>query len=284
MDATAKPEAVTLSCETHGEYKAQRVELLGKVMKQPCPICQKERKTEESEREEAQRKADRARYIRGLFGNSGIPPRFQGRTFGNYRTATEKQSSALKIAKRYADKFDDRLAHGGGLVMAGKPGTGKTHLASAIANHVIASGRSAVFLSVIKAVRSVKDTWRKDSDGNEQKAINRLIAPDLLILDEVGVQWGSEAEKLIMFEVINGRYENMKPTILISNLPETELSGYMGERLLDRMSEGGGAVISFDWESYRAKVHQDGDLPAQLVADIDDEFIERDKRRSGFIG
>ncbi|KAA6208087.1 ATP-binding protein, partial [Avibacterium paragallinarum] len=42
-----------------------------------------------------------------------------------------------------------------------------------------------------------------------------------------------------------------KPTILISNLSEDELSRYVGERIIDRMREGKGAVINFDWESYR---------------------------------
>ncbi|EIG27035.1 hypothetical protein HMPREF1054_2009, partial [Haemophilus paraphrohaemolyticus HK411] len=50
---------------------------------------------------------------------------------------------------------------------------------------------------------------------------------------------------------INERYEAMKPTILISNLSQQELGAYVGERIVDRMREGGGAMIAFDWESYR---------------------------------
>ena len=78
-----------------------------------------------------------------------------------------------------------------------------------------------------------------------------LCSPDLLILDEVGVQFGSDAEKLILFEIINTRYQDMKPTILISNLTLVELGKYIGERVVDRMREGGGAILSFDWDSYR---------------------------------
>ena len=43
----------------------------------------------------------------------------------------------------------------------------------------------------------------------------------------------------------------MRPTILISNLTEEELGKYIGDRIIDRMKEGQGAVIKFDWESYR---------------------------------
>ena len=74
-----------------------------------------------------------------------------------------------------------------------------------------------------------------------------------MIIDEVGVQFGSEAEKLIMFEIINTRYERMKPTILISNQTKEELAAFIGERVLDRMSDGGGCTLSFTWDSYRSK-------------------------------
>ena len=77
-----------------------------------------------------------------------------------------------------------------------------------------------------------------------------FIRPDLLILDEVGVQFGSETEKMILFEIINGRYEQLKPTIVISNLADA-LTDYLGERVVDRLREGGGRMLIFDWPSYR---------------------------------
>ncbi len=66
------------------------------------------------------------------------------------------------------------------------------------------------------------------------------------------MQFGSEAEKLILFEIINTRYEKMKPTILISNLPLEELSAFIGERVIDRMSDGG-CTLAFTWDSYRSR-------------------------------
>ncbi|EJF3060091.1 ATP-binding protein, partial [Escherichia coli] len=74
-----------------------------------------------------------------------------------------------------------------------------------------------------------------------------------LIIDEVGVQFGSDAEKLIMFEIINTRYEYMKPTILISNQSKDELSAFIGERVIDRMNDGGGCTLAFTWDSYRSR-------------------------------
>ena len=133
------------------------------------------------------------------------------------------------------------------------PGTGKTHLAVGIALELMRQGRAAMFCTVMRAVRTVKETWRRDSEQSEAEAIRALVFPDLLILDEVGVQFGSEAEKLILFDVLNERYERCKATILLSNLTATEVKDYLGERVMDRMREDGGKVVVFDWESYRGR-------------------------------
>ncbi|WP_439647115.1 hypothetical protein [Arsenophonus endosymbiont of Aleurodicus floccissimus] len=76
----------------------------------------------------------------------------------------------------------------------------------------------------------------------------------MLIIDEVGVQFDSDAEKLILFEVINTRDESMKPTIMISNLALNKLTGFIGERVIDQMNDGGGCTLTFTWSSYRSRM------------------------------
>ncbi|HHK7933447.1 TPA: ATP-binding protein, partial [Serratia marcescens] len=111
------------------------------------------------------------------------------------------------------------------------PGTGKNHLALAIAKSVIESHQSpAAFTTALKIAREYKSTWSKTSTRTEDEVIRQFTRPDLLIIDEIGVQFGSEAEKLIMFEIINTRYERMRPTILISNQSKEELSSFFPRR------------------------------------------------------
>ena len=115
---------------------------------------------------------------------------------------------------------------------------------------IIQQKRSPVFVTVQRLTRRVKDSWSNQNE-TESEIVNVFASPDLLILDEVGVQFGSEFEKQILFDVLNERYEKLKPSILLSNIPGEQLADYLGERVTDRLRENGGKMIGFDWDSYR---------------------------------
>lgn len=72
-------------------------------------------------------------------------------------------------------------------------------------------------------------------------------------IDEVGVQFGSASELAILQEIVNARYESVLPTILISNLTFEQLKDSIGERIVDRVTNGGHNRLAFNWESFRGK-------------------------------
>lgn len=243
----------TAHCEKHGQFSLRTIEMLGhKIIASRCPRCVDDEAADE-QRKRDERQAENARkQWEAKIGRSGIPERFADRTLDAYLAKTEGQHRALAFARRYADDFKAVAKIGRGALFLGKPGTGKTHLAVGIALQVMRDPkRSALFCTVMRAIRTIKDTWRKGAEQAESDAIEALVFPDLLILDEVGVQFGSEAEKLLLFDVLNERYERRRPTLLLSNLTAPEVAAYLGERVMDRLREDGGEVVVFDWASHR---------------------------------
>ncbi|ENK6470612.1 ATP-binding protein [Escherichia coli] len=245
-------------CEKHGKYTSYEkyLTISGKRItssKSECPQCLEEKiRKKEIEREQAEQRARQSK-IEYLLNSLNIPERFKNCTLQNYEPVNDDAKRVLRVCQAYASKWPERLQKGGGLVMCGKPGTGKNHLALAIARHAIIEHQSSViFTTALKIAREYKSTWSKAATRTEE-VIRQFTHPDLLIIDEVGVQFGSDAEKLIMFEIINTRYEYMKPTILISNQSKDELSAFIGERVIDRMNDGGGCTLAFTWDSYRSR-------------------------------
>lgn len=238
-------------CDKHGQYDSRNY--LGTIWSQ-CPTC-----AEEEDRERAALDADRQQARRlqmwlSKLGDAQIPHRFQDKTLESFCAPYPQQRRALAFATAYANDFGDVLRTGRSAIFLGRPGTGKTHLAAAIAMRIMQDGKyTALFTTVLRAVRRVKDTWRRDSAVSESDAVSAMVFPDLLILDEVGVQFGSEAEKTILFDVLNERYERCKPCILLSNLAVDEVRAFLGDRIYDRLRENGGELVVFDWESHRAR-------------------------------
>jgi DNA replication protein DnaC len=242
----------TGKCEIHGVFEPKFANLMGKPISTGCPRCQAAREDQRVIEEAAEAK----RALQARIGNSGIPPRFRDRSFETFQVESAAQHRALNFARAFAEDFASLRCSGRSAVFCGRPGTGKTHLASAIGLRVLTDHNRACvrFATALDAIRSVKDTWRRSASVTEREALAALISPDLLILDEVGVQYGSETEKVILFDVINGRYEDRRPTLLVSNLTAQEIPGVIGERAFDRLREDGGEAVVFDWESRRGRV------------------------------
>lgn len=249
FDVFGPPETRPAVCDRHGAFESRKV--FGTVWSK-CSKCAEEAQAEERRRQAEQAAENNRRAWETKIGRAGIPERFRDRDLSSYVAKTDGQQRALKFAQSYSKGFDKVARSGQSALFIGKPGTGKTHLAIGIALHVMREHkRNALFLTVMRAIRGIKETWRKDSEMSEADAIEDLVFPDLLILDEVGIQFGSDAEKLLLFDVLNERYERRRPTLMLSNLTAPEVAAYLGERVMDRLREDGGQVVVFDWASHR---------------------------------
>lgn len=242
-------------CEKHGEYTSL---LLGAGKSRPaqwmnCPTCLEDDQRLRFEAEQAEQAARWERdRMEAKIGRACIPARFAEKSFENYRAETPEQQKAVRVCREYASNFEQHKADGRCILMLGDVGTGKTHLAAAIANQVLRQTKHTVlYVTVSQMIRHVKGSFDRESDYNESDAYKAFATPSLLILDEIGVQNATEFELTALFEVVNWRYEDMLPTMVISNRGIDDLPKFMGDRVVDRLRENGGKLVVFDWKSER---------------------------------
>ncbi len=193
---------------------------------------------------------------------SGIPERYQVLRFKDFNTNGEKKKEA--ILQECKDFINGKYRVG--LIMVGKNGTGKTLLCSMIIHELIRKdphdnygydSHKRIYTEAIKMIRTIKETWRKQTgeqsnQPSEQEAINYYVEPDILVIDEIGVQYGSATEAQFITEIINDRYNQTKSTILSGNVTVKEIRKLVGDRIIDRFHEDGKTLV-FDWGSYRKK-------------------------------
>ncbi|MGI2078459.1 ATP-binding protein [Shewanella putrefaciens] len=194
----------------------------------------------------------RSRLNNALFGKSGLNAHFLSCSFENYQVERADQRKALDVAKRFVDKFIELSAVGKGFLFIGTPGTGKNHLAAAIANALMARHHSVVLLSVMDLFSRVRESYN-DRSLSEERLIAEFMRPELLIIDEIGLQRGSVDEMLWLTRIIDKRLYGHKSTGFITNLDTAELQKVLGERAYERLLDAATVAVTFNWPSYRGK-------------------------------
>lgn len=246
-DKASAPLKITGHCPQHGFFEQMRF----CDMPFSCPACFDEK----LEKEKTARELERKKYLHmKAIKETGVPARFLNKGFDCYQlSGNNRQREIFDALVTYCEHFDANLKNGRSLILSGMPGTGKTHLATGMVKSVLAKGYRPFMADLYDCILSIKKTWNKNTDEDETQALKRLVAYDLLVLDEVGVQFGTETEKLILFRLLNKRYEQLKPVVLISNLKLEDIASCLGERIIDRLKENGGQVLGFTWNSHRAR-------------------------------
>ena len=241
------------NCEKHGEYELRTAEVFGQTMRfESCPLCADEKAAEEDQRAQ-QEAAEQAKAVkRGMLEKSGLPVRYQRTTFDGFdTTGSQAAGKALRAVLQFCDDWDESLRVGRNLLLCGSTGTGKTHLAAAAIRRLI--GERLIqprYTTASGFLRELRSTFNDDGQS-EQDVYREYGTTPLLVLDEIGVKYSTDYERAALFELIDIRYGNELPSILISNLTIGELQAVLDERTLDRLSHRG-AVIPFQWKSYRA--------------------------------
>lgn len=215
----------------------------------------------QEERQKAQALAEeqekRRQRIADILGRSGIKKRYLSRSFENF-IVNDVNRKAYEIAKSYVDNWQENKDKGEGLYFEGTCGTGKTHLAVAIAMKLITQGVPVICKTSIDLLASIKQSYERDSTVNEEDVIEAYNTVDLLVIDDLGKERATEWSVPILYRIINDRYENMLPTVITTNYNTDDLIDKLNasndnekaEAIISRF-KGSASCVTMAWEDYR---------------------------------
>jgi DNA replication protein DnaC len=142
----------------------------------------------------------------------------------------QRQQESIERAFNQARAFTETLA--GWLLIQGGYGSGKTHLAAAIANECVSRGVPTLFLTVPDLLDTLRFTYDAE-DVTFEERFDQIRNATLLVLDDFGTQSATAWAQEKLFQILNYRYINHLPLVITTNLSLEELEGRMRSRLSD---------------------------------------------------
>lgn len=142
----------------------------------------------------------------------------------------ENITAVLRDCRQYCVDFDKK---GGNLYFYGTSGTGKTFMASCIANELIRFGKTVMYQSAYKLFQLMEDyKFSKINRDEYEEEYNSVYNSDLLIIDDLGTEFMTAYTCSVFFDILNTRILNKKSTIISTNLSV----GNLAEKYTDRVS------------------------------------------------
>ena len=158
----------------------------------------------------------------------------------------------------------DFVTEGRSLILHGKTGRGKTHLAVAIGYRAIQNGFETLFTTAAELIEDLSNASKR---GHLQESLSTYTHPHVLVIDEVGyLTYGPDAAN-VLFHVVNDRHLRKRPMLFTTNKPMTEWGKVlhdedMAAAILDRVLERG-RFIHLDGPSGRTRhLNLEESLPA----------------------
>lgn len=236
-------------CDEHGEFEGIARE--GRPFE--CPACFIDAQRDRDIQEAIERKNQSGVFT---FWNMGqrqnkIPKRFESACFENYVTKLPEQAAALQSVREFGEDFCANNMRRN-LIFTGTVGAGKTHLAIALGRELVRKGYRVAYLTIFDLLRPSQERGFTGS----QSVVAQMGDYDLVVLDEIGAHpdfgYSSELVASSIFQLIDSRYLNCRPTLLITNVEIEELGtsrAGLGDRVMDRLAETD--FITFFWDSAR---------------------------------
>ena len=142
----------------------------------------------------------------------------------------EMQARSIEMAFNHAQHYAKSL--NGWLLLQGGYGSGKTHLAAAVANFVVGMGVPTLFLTVPDLLDALRFAYGSEDTTFEER-FEQIRSAKLLVLDDFGTQNATGWAQEKLFQIINYRYINKLATVVTTNLLLDEIEPRIRSRLSD---------------------------------------------------
>lgn len=140
------------------------------------------------------------------------------------------QADSLEQAYNHSQQFANSPK--GWLVLQGKYGSGKTHLAAAIANFSVDLDIPTLFITVPDLLDVLRFSYN-DPDATFEERFEEIRNVDLLVMDDFGTQNATSWAQEKLFQIINYRYINQLPMVITTNLGLSDIEGRIRSRIQD---------------------------------------------------
>ena len=175
------------------------------------------------------------------FEKSGVPKRYWNESFETWKVRNTDDEKRLQAVIEYSHKENNDSV----LLMLGPKGVGKTHLGSSIIRDA-----GGTFISIEEMIFQYECSSDYHAKINRMDLMNFYSTTPMLVIDEIGRSMQQAREDSLLNYILRRRYENMLPTVLISNLQKTDLMKKLGDAVVDRLKETC-QCVEFVGESYR---------------------------------
>lgn len=165
-----------------------------------------------------------------------IPKLYEGIGFDRYPVTAIDPPETVMATRRFVARIDQNLSAGRGLWFMGPVGTGKTSLAMLVTEAALKAGRSAARYTLPSLLSQIRNTF--DSSGSHSELLERLVAVDLLHIDDIGAEQTTPWVLEELYTIINARYEEQRSIVITTNILDREtLCEQISERTVSRLTE-----------------------------------------------
>ena len=235
-------------CRKCGEVTARRIRM------QTIPGARRERwircrcACDEEKARKAQEEAvsrEKKAKVEEIRKRSMMGERYEDARFSTVTEDVRSESfiRTLEVLQDYSENVLKMLERGTGIYLYGPTGVGKTYLLAALANELMECMHTVLFTSIAEILKRIRSTWQKDAKEDEEAIFAEIRTVEFLFLDDIGQEnfgisgsdnWTREKT----YELVNARYNSMRPTIFSSNMSLEELRAKgIGQPVAERIAE-----------------------------------------------